>query len=284
MTVDDFRVLMELEERHINCHFKQQVLSVLDRLAHGDTSMVEMKVQSKAGPSCPSVATGDPDPDPEITDDPLQHFPGSSIYVNEMKNVDGRRAPEYKCSTFCRDQNFFYCGGCPTCNHYWHLKGMRNYNVARNKQSDVILKWQYNTDVLAENYAQVQVNNPTWNIDARGRPIPVSYGHFKRYRIEAMPEPSPSTSSPSASSLPAPSSFTPPMTAPSSLTPSMLAPSSFTPPMSASSPSAPPLPAPPKPPAGMKKAYECSERCKEGYFFDKGGCPTCNTFWHGTVS
>jgi hypothetical protein len=246
MTVDDFRVLMELEERHINCHFKQQVLSVLDRLAHGDTSMVEMKVQSKAGPSCPSVATGDPDPDPEITDDPLQHFPGSSLYYNKMKIADGRRAPEFKCSTFCRDQNFFYCGGCPTCNHYWHLKGIRNYNVARTKQGDVMLKWQYNPNVLAEHYAQVQANNPTWKLDARGRPIPWSYGHFKRIRIEAAPEPSPP-----ASSLPAPSSLTPP------------------------------LPAPPKPPAGMKKAYECSERCKNGYFFDKGGCPTCNAFWHG---
>ena len=31
----------------------------------------------------------------------------------------------------------------------------------------------------------------------------------------------------------------------------------------------------------MKRTYECSQQCREGYFFDKGGCPTWNAFCHG---
>jgi ssDNA-binding Zn-finger/Zn-ribbon topoisomerase 1 len=259
MTLDDLRILMEIEERHINYHFKQQVLRVFDLFKSGDTSIqVEMIVQPvepeqtlsagtsvlTSGPAAP-VDWMEPLPPSSLppsssvlTFDPRHHFPGSSVYNNDLKIVDGRRAPDYKCSSLCKNGHFLHCGGCPTCNYYWYLNELRNYNVARDKQGNAIVTKQYDADRLMEHYRQVKENNPTWKLDEKGRPIPDMYKKSKKCRTEEV-------------------SVQPPPKA------------------------APPKAAPPKPPADMKKAYECSEKCKEGYFFDKGGCPTCNAFWHG---
>lgn len=95
--------------------------------------------------------------------------------VVREKTKAGRVEPlPYKCSFACKTGRFSSTGGCPTCNQYYHLIGLKNPMVTR---GEGFVQLPYDEDVLLMHYEAVCKNNPGWEKDDSGKPVvPRGYG------------------------------------------------------------------------------------------------------------